>query len=205
MNWDDTNTLTSEAAYARWGRVQIETQHGSFSPTAPEFDIRDIAHGLSQVCRFNGQCDGFYSVAEHSVLVARIMGAISVSDAYRGLLLEGLLHDANEAYLPDVPSPYKQLLPDLRKLEMHVDAAMRLHFGLPPAKSAACTHADTLAVIIEAYDLLPSRGTGELWQPLEMYREAALQLRVDPRFRVRGLYPRQAEKEFLQMYEELKS
>lgn len=59
-----------------------------------DIDIRDIAHGLSNTCRFNGQCNRFYSVAEHSVHVASI-----VPEPYK---FAALLHDASEAYLSDL-------------------------------------------------------------------------------------------------------
>lgn len=59
-----------------------------------DIDIRDIAHGLSMICRFNGQCKRFYSVAEHSVHVASI-----VPEPYK---FAALLHDASEAYLSDL-------------------------------------------------------------------------------------------------------
>jgi len=73
------------------------------NPSPSQIVIGDIAHGLAHQCRFNGQTSKFYSVAQHSVLVASILP--------RELRLAGLLHDASETYLGDVVQPLKELLP----------------------------------------------------------------------------------------------
>lgn len=84
----------------------------TFRPLRPDpatVDIRDIAHALSLLCRFNGHCREFYSVAEHSVRVSR---EVPPQDA-----LAGLLHDAAEAYVSDVPRPVKDQLDGFRDRE----------------------------------------------------------------------------------------
>lgn len=65
-----------------------------------DIDLIDIAHALSNLCRYNGHVEHFYSVAQHSVIVSR-----QFSDEH--LRRWGLLHDASEAYLGDVVSPLK--------------------------------------------------------------------------------------------------
>lgn len=70
------------------------------NPDPAEIDILDIAHALSNQCRFTGHTNEFYSVAQHSVLVSR---HCAPEDA-----LWGLLHDASEAYLADIPRPVKR-------------------------------------------------------------------------------------------------
>src|ERR1019366_9954250 len=82
----------------------IRTYSGvRFKPLDPDpaVGISDIAHALANQCRFGGHSSAFYSVAQHSVRVSEICAA---EDA-----LWGLLHDASEAYLVDVPAPLKQL------------------------------------------------------------------------------------------------
>lgn len=108
-----------------------ETYSGQrFNPDDPEVSILDIAHGLSNICRFGGQSAEFYSVAEHSVLVASVV-------KNRSYALEALLHDAAEAYLGDVPRPIKAKLPCYMELEERVMEAVAAKYGLawplPPA------------------------------------------------------------------------
>jgi len=78
-------------------------------PQPQEIDIEDIAHHLSLNCRFIGACREFYSVAEHSIRVAEI-----VPNEYK---LLALLHDASEAYLPDLPRPEKAEIPKFKLIE----------------------------------------------------------------------------------------
>lgn len=106
--------------------------------TTDSIDIESVAQGLSQTCRFSGQCKKFYSVAEHSCRIAVHVydllqnTGVSRKDALTQMFW-GLLHDASEAYLPDMPSPFK-VLPELegfRKLEDNIMDVVAVKFGLP--------------------------------------------------------------------------
>lgn len=77
--------------------------------SANRVDLDDIATSLAKQCRFNGHVPGFYSVAEHSVIVSYLVPP--------ELALLGLLHDAAEAYLGDIISPVKQHCPWVNKME----------------------------------------------------------------------------------------
>jgi hypothetical protein len=120
-------------------------------PEAHDYTVTEIAHALSQLCRYTGHSLEFYSVAEHSVRVA-----LAVPPEYA---LEALLHDASEAYLGDVSSPLKRLLPDYKAIEERVERAITAHFGLPFPLSPIVKRADIQLLLTEKRDLLhPSRG-----------------------------------------------
>jgi len=93
-----------------------------FDPQVEQIDIKDIAHALSMKCRFSGQCSRFYSVAQHSVFTAHCCSF--------GNRLWGLLHDASEAYLGDVPSPIKRNLPNYKSTEDRLLRTIAQRFDL---------------------------------------------------------------------------
>jgi hypothetical protein len=99
------------------GRVFIP-----LDPLPAAVDMLDIAHALSNQCRFSGHCLRFYSVAEHSVYVSRVVPP--------RLARLGLMHDAAEAYLVDVPRPIKPHLEGYKEIESAVEDAIFARFGL---------------------------------------------------------------------------
>ncbi len=121
----------------------------------PDFSIVDIAWAAAMCVRFNGHVNRFYSIAEHGLLVAAIL-----AKRHPGIRLytyEGLMHDAIESYLSDVPSPFKVFLPDYVEFDSMLDTKLRRHFHVP-AKTKSCKEADWIALFIEGHALLPNRG-----------------------------------------------
>lgn len=122
----------------------------SFNLLNPEPDsirINDIAWALSHLCRFTGHTKAFYSVAEHSVRTMWHAGP--------GFELEALLHDATEAYLGDVSSPLKHMLPTYKAIEMTLAHHIRVRFGLPLEESPQVKAADLAMLAMERTALMP--------------------------------------------------
>lgn len=116
-------------------------------PSDIMFDIRDIAHSLSNQCRFAGHCRTFYSVAEHSIYVSMILPD--------KLKLCGLLHDATEAYLTDLPRPLKNgPLSNYKEIEDRVQAYLCHWFNVPYPFPREVYHADNVLLATEKRDLL---------------------------------------------------
>lgn len=150
------------------------------APRPEDVDIRDIAHALSLLCRFGGHCRRFYSVAEHSILVSNV--------SYNALW--GLLHDAAEAYLIDLPRPIKRALVGYKEAEIKVQEAICLRFGLGLEMPADVKVADERALLTEAKQLMEPLVDGWL-----------IDLATEPiAVRIGGMQPERAEREFLRLF-----
>lgn len=95
---------------------------------AREIDIEDIATALSFQCRYNGMVKHFYSVAQHSVILARVI--MSLRPSSDNLIKHVLLHDAAEAYIGDMPRNLKEQLPEFKKIERKIEKVIHKAFGL---------------------------------------------------------------------------
>ena len=154
-------------------------------PDPAKILIDDVAHALAHQCRFGGHASRFYSVAEHSVHVSKLCPPEHA--------LWGLLHDASEAYLVDLPRPLKRL-PEFavyREAERRLQRAVAVRFGLPPYQPASVAEADDTMLWIEAHPLLGS-------MPVAAVRSTRPPFEItDP------LLPVKAERLFLGRFKEL--
>jgi 5'-deoxynucleotidase YfbR-like HD superfamily hydrolase len=136
-------------------------------PRVEDIDIQDIAHALSLVCRWTGHTYCFYSVAEHSLRVSLLAQQLilkanrsrntSVITCAREVALWGLLHDASEAYLCDMPSPLKHG-PGLGQLykgfERRLMDSIAQRYDLMPHCPSVVKDADLIMLNTEARDLM---------------------------------------------------
>lgn len=174
-------------------RPTIQTYTGlEFDVTRPDpalIRIEDIAHALSCMPRFAGHTRWFYSVAQHSVHVSRLVPP--------ELAKAALLHDAAEAYILDMPTPVKALLPEYRVMEAGITRAIGYAFRLGrlpdlsrPWMCPEIKHADTVALATEKRDLMRNAS----WWSVPVEPDEA---------RIVPLLPQQAEQLFLARWAEV--
>ena len=133
-------------------------------PDPTQIALDDIAGGLSRVCRFGAQSLRFHSVAEHAVLVSRLV----VDGGHPHLALAALHHDSHEAYVCDIPKPLKRKLQDAGDnlyeqvcADLDRAIAQRLEIApVAPADAEVIKAADNKALMIEAAELLHDGGAG---------------------------------------------
>jgi len=129
-----------------WFQTYTGVMFWPLDPRPEEIELEDIAHSLSMQCRFNGHMKSFYSVAQHSVEVSRIVPAEHA--------LWGLLHDAAEAYIGDMVRPLKLHMPTFRAIEDQIMIAICDRFGLPRAEPPEVKIADNVLLMTERRDFL---------------------------------------------------
>lgn len=145
-------------------------------PNAIDLDV--LADGLARTCRFTGQGNAFYSVAEHSVLVARQLQRDRPGE--RPLHLWGLMHDAAEAFICDLPGPFKHVgeMHFYRHVEAKLLLAVADRFGLPwPPPKESIKAAEALVFSLEMESLFGKDATRRL-PVFKTPQEAALAFRA---------------------------
>lgn len=181
-----------EAIFPRTDDNWIPTFSGlRYWPTDPRpEDIRllDIAHHLSNICRFTGATREHYSVAQHCVLMSYL------PKMPNSLRMVALLHDAAEAYIGDFARPVKYLVPDMCQLDKLNTAAVEVAFGIHlEPKRQEIREADLTMLVTERMQLLsvnfPTKRT-------ERARPAA-------NLHIRCWAPSEAKERYLKRFQEL--
>lgn len=201
---EEQKEITLSANKTAWIQTYTGIQFDLENPTLEMIDIRDIAHALSNMCRFNGHCKHFYSVAEHSVRMSNA--------SYNGWCPDyaryALLHDASEAYLSDVTRPVKYLLGKVyTDIEERIQNLIYTKYNLPipvfgrPDEEERAEHMGN--VIKKADNEMLAR---EQWVLFDKQYDWGMP-KFGPRFKQPKLWecwsPEQAEREFLNCFCEL--
>lgn len=128
----------------RWITTYSGERINSLAVRPDQINKADMVRGLAMQTRYLGQIRDFYSIAEHSVLVARLAAyyqqPIEVQRA-------ALLHDGHEYLTGDFPSPFKYDVPGLRSWEGNVERVFRQAMGLPSNDSHVWD-------LVKTYDLI---------------------------------------------------
>lgn len=176
-----------------WGPNGRPLPFNPLDPTPDMIYIETIAHALSHQCRWIGHIKEFFSVAEHSLYTSRYCAP---EDA-----LWGLLHDASEAYLVDIPRPQKKSeeLAGYMKLEARIMAVICEVFGMEPKMPQSVLVADDLMLQWEIRDLLQQPIIQEIFpQYLGQLDGSFAPIKT-------GNDPKQIEQEFLQRFEQVRN
>lgn len=122
-------------AISTWTGLRVDPLDAAVEDIA----IEDIAHALARQCRYNGHCDGFISVARHSLWVSERLVPFGAQMA-----LWGLLHDAAETYLGDLVRPLKHsdAMVLYREAEGRLEEIIARAFSLPWPRPAEVGAAD---------------------------------------------------------------
>lgn len=158
-----------------WIQTFTGVEFYPLDPRPEDIKLADIAHALSMQCRYSGHVQQFYSVAEHSVRVAELCPSQDQ--------MWGLMHDAAEAYLVDLPRPIKRHsgIGDLyRAAESALMEVICRRFGLPILQPTSVEEADKAMLWVESQALLPPHCCWNKWQKFTTGRERPIHLTMTP-------------------------
>lgn len=171
--------------FGDWMQSNYGNKIYPLDPNPDEIHIEDITNCLSKICRYAGHTNEFYSVAEHSTIMARVFPEHAKI---------ALLHDAAEAYFGDLPRPIKSMIPEFKKYEHKMLNCIFEKFNVG-------TTVEESADIIEEMDIYMLAM--EFYSPKVMYNPKVLApweciADISPPFNlIRGL-PSQAAKDVLE-------
>ena len=155
------------------------------------YDIKDIAHALAMTCRFGGMTEWHYSVAQRSCHIAEELFR-ETGDA--SLAMDGLMHDAEEAYMGDMKTPLKEMMPEFRDMSDKVDEIIRhrfYKFGVPLKMQPLTKEYDTRILLDEKTYLLPQNGIA--WDIEKTHSPLGIH--------IPQISPYLAERRFLELFE----
>lgn len=170
----------------------IETYTGkkfdSLRPRVEDVSVIDVAHHLSNQCRYSGAVAWFYSVAQHCCLLADYTAHVLKANSLDCLQI--LWHDAAEAYLQDIARPVKQFMPVYRQWDHAITVVTREWLGLTEIPVPAFQEEIDSRIIIDEKAILFPRS------PNKWDSEGLLPLGIE----IDRWTPEYAETQFLMRY-----
>lgn len=139
--------MSTENRKGGWTQTFTGKQFWGMDARPEDIEIRDIAHALACINRYNGHTPVPYSVAQHSVLVSDHCDS---KDAFWGLM-----HDASEAYIGDMISPLKRHMPQYIEVEERLMLQICRRFWMAPEQPQSVKVADLTVLAAESRDLFP--------------------------------------------------
>jgi uncharacterized protein len=165
-----------------WGQSYSGKKFWPLDPRPEDFNITDIAHSLSLICRFGGHSKFHYSVAQHSVLVAQL--------APEELQLQALMHDASESYICDIPRTFKSQLVGYKELEDDVMKAIAERYGFSYPLDPLIKDIDNRMLMTERYQVMNPGPYWSMEDNVKPYRNVVIE----------QMQPIEAEKLFIESY-----
>jgi hypothetical protein len=160
-----------------------------FNPSATDVSIDELAHVLSNVCRFAGHVRYFYSVAQHLLNTSLIVDPPHEKAA--------LLHDTSEAFTNDIVTPLKAVVPTFKEIETTIESDMAGRFGFQFPLAPEVKLADLQMLAIEKHILKPFPSHWAILDGIE-YEHLLDRVRMLP------MTPDEARMAFLQRWEEVR-
>lgn len=154
---------------------KLQTNSGELfdlsNPCPTQVSIFDIAHHLSRICRYTGATDMHYSVAQHSVLMSQIVPYFyqhASPERLKQLCFAALMHDAQEAYVGDVSTPVKIMIPEFYdRVERPVQVAIQERFSIADGDLHEISWLDKRIVVNEMDRLFPTGSPAHIRAQLQ--------------------------------------
>lgn len=172
-------------------------------PDPQVYDPYLDAESLACEARYGGNY-GQYSVAQHSVLVARVTEELWHRSNPKtfgcGIAMRGALwHEGSEAITGDMPQPVKSLCPEFKALENRLQAVCDIRYGID-SKLDIIKEADRIVFAAEIRRIVPRQA----WELYGFYGDPTYRTNLQPSARDLVIWsPDRAAKEMIYLHEQL--
>lgn len=187
--------MTDHTGDINWMQMSSGIRFWALNPDIDMILIPDIAHALAFQCRFGGHTRRFYSVAQHCIMVSKLSEVDYPNNPE--VQLAGLLHDATEAYLVDLPRPIKNQMPIYKETEDKLALLIAQRFRLTPDAFTTVKKYDEQALALEANSLMAPLHSDWLTTSMQDM-SLPLNVRID-----KYLSPEEAKAEYMEVFNKL--